>query len=134
MPTFGTLCWGIVHLAVSFANSDGEWWDDYHWERTRPSQSKSPQKKRRNRSKSRKQRPDDGWIYQERKKLTPGLRYQILNRDGYRCQICGTSAIEGSVRLEIDHVVPVAKGGRTEPKNLRTLCQDCNSGKSDRDD
>lgn len=32
----------------------------------------------------------------------------------------------------VDHIIPVAKGGKTVPKNLRTLCNVCNLGKSDK--
>lgn len=67
----------------------------------------------------------------ERKKMTASLRYEILKRDGFRCQICGRSADDGIV-LHVDHIIPVSKGGKTEPDNLRTLCQDCNLGKRDK--
>lgn len=60
------------------------------------------------------------------------LRFQILRRDGYRCQICGLTQNDG-VRLEVDHIVPVAKGGQTVKENLWTLCHPCNNGKSDSD-
>lgn len=56
------------------------------------------------------------------------LRFAVLNRDKHTCQYCGRSAPE--VVLEVDHVIPVALGGRDEPQNLRTACRDCNSGKT----
>ena len=63
----------------------------------------------------------------ERRKLTNALRYKILRRDEFRCVLCGaTSADEG---LEVDHIIPVARKGKTTPDNLRTLCHTCNSGK-----
>lgn len=65
----------------------------------------------------------------ERKKLTAKLRYEILKRDGFRCQICGASQADG-VKLHVDHIKPVARGGLTVSENLRTLCQSCNLGKS----
>ena len=64
----------------------------------------------------------------ERKKMTPSLRYNILKRDNFKCCLCGRSAKDG-VQLEVDHIIPIAKGGKTEPSNLRTLCFDCNRGK-----
>ncbi len=70
---------------------------------------------------------------EERGKLTPGLRYDILKRDNFKCQICGRTQSDG-VTLEVDHKVPIAKGGKTEPDNLWTLCRDCNRGKSDKYD
>lgn len=66
----------------------------------------------------------------ERSLMTKKLRYQILERDGFRCAICGRGKEDG-VKLHVDHIKPVSKGGRTVPENLRTLCQDCNLGKSD---
>lgn len=67
----------------------------------------------------------------ERAKMNDSLRYDILKRDGFRCQLCGASAKEG-VKLHIDHIVPVSKGGKTVASNLRTLCYRCNMGKSDK--
>jgi hypothetical protein len=57
-------------------------------------------------------------------------RYSVLKRDKFRCRICGNSADNGAT-LEIDHVVPVAKGGTNDFANLQTLCFECNRGKSD---
>lgn len=70
-------------------------------------------------------------IKMERAKLTDSLRYNILKRDNFRCQICGSNAQDG-VKLHVDHIVPVSKGGQTIETNLRTLCDRCNLGKSDK--
>jgi hypothetical protein len=72
-----------------------------------------------------------GQIYYERSLMTNSLRYDILKRDNFRCQICGSTAQDG-VKLHIDHIVPVSKGGHTTPNNLRVLCDRCNLGKSDK--
>ena len=62
------------------------------------------------------------------------LRMDVLKRDGYRCVKCGASAAEDkSVRLEVDHIVPVARDGRSTMENLQTLCWLCNQGKKDND-
>ena len=66
----------------------------------------------------------------ERAKMSDSLRYKVLTRDGHRCVICGASASDG-VKLHVDHILPVSKGGKTEMSNLRTLCERCNLGKSD---
>lgn len=68
---------------------------------------------------------------QERNKMTDRLRADILRRDGYRCNMCGTSAQHGAV-LHVDHIVAVSRGGKTIMNNLQTLCQACNLGKSNR--
>ena len=67
----------------------------------------------------------------ERAKVTESVRYDILLRDGFRCCICGATAADG-VELHVDHIQPIAKGGKSVPENLRTLCDRCNRGKSDK--
>ena len=67
----------------------------------------------------------------ERGKVSDSLRYDILNRDNFTCVLCGASAKQG-VRLHVDHIIPIAKGGKSTPDNLRTLCERCNVGKSDK--
>lgn len=60
-------------------------------------------------------------------------RWAVLKRDNYRCTRCGRSpSSDHSVELEVDHDTPLAKGGRDELDNLRTLCRECNQGKKDR--
>jgi hypothetical protein len=59
------------------------------------------------------------------------LRFEVMKRDLYRCQLCGKSA-KDDVCLEIDHIIPKARGGDDSLDNLRTLCYDCNRGKGDR--
>lgn len=59
------------------------------------------------------------------------LRYHVLKRDRFACQSCGASpAITPGVTLHIDHVIPWSKGGETVLENLKTLCENCNLGKS----
>ena len=70
-------------------------------------------------------------IKAERAKMSDSLRYDILKRDNFRCQICGSTAQDG-VKLHVDHIIPVSKGGRTVTSNLRTLCDRCNMGKGDK--
>ena len=69
----------------------------------------------------------------ERSQMTQTLRYDVMKRDHFRCVLCGRSADDG-VKLHVDHIVPVAKGGKTVMSNLRTLCEDCNRGKRDKYD
>jgi len=57
------------------------------------------------------------------------LRFSIFARDGFRCRYCGRSPQEDEVKLVIDHVIPVSKGGTDEPGNLITSCAECNRGK-----
>lgn len=67
----------------------------------------------------------------ERLKMSDSLRYDVMMRDGFKCIICGATAADG-VKLHVDHIIPISKGGLTEIDNLRTLCDRCNLGKSDK--
>lgn len=62
----------------------------------------------------------------ERAKVSNELRQEIFERDGYTCVNCGSTEKES---LEIDHIKPISKGGKTEPGNLQTLCRNCNARK-----
>lgn len=53
------------------------------------------------------------------------IRRSIFERDGFTCQYCGAKG----VRLECDHVVPVALGGGHDDENLITACIRCNRSK-----
>lgn len=66
----------------------------------------------------------------QRSLMTDKLRYKIMKRDHFRCVLCGASQKDG-VKLHVDHIIPVSKGGKTVESNLRTLCERCNLGKSD---
>lgn len=62
--------------------------------------------------------------------IPKALRHKILKRDRFTCTACGARAPD--VQLEVDHIIPVAKGGTDDSQNLTTLCLDCNRGKSDK--
>ncbi|MDL2271251.1 HNH endonuclease, partial [Methanobrevibacter sp. OttesenSCG-928-I08] len=66
----------------------------------------------------------------QRKNIPPGIRHDVLVKYDYRCAECGTS--KENAELEIDHIIPVAKGGSNDIDNLQVLCRDCNRGKSDK--
>ncbi|MBR2352886.1 MAG: HNH endonuclease, partial [Clostridia bacterium] len=40
----------------------------------------------------------------------------------------GATSRDG-VKLEVDHIIPVSKGGKSTLDNLQTLCERCNRGK-----
>ena len=60
----------------------------------------------------------------ERGKVTNKIRFMIYERDGYRCRHCGSTE-----NLEIDHIQPIARGGKSTIDNLQTLCRNCNKFK-----
>lgn len=65
-----------------------------------------------------------------RRSIPPGLRFDVLRRDNYTCQICGRSAPE--VVLELDHKIPWSVVRKHEFDNLRVSCRECNRRKSDK--
>lgn len=60
----------------------------------------------------------------ERGKVSNKLRFAVYARDGERCAKCGSRR-----NLEIDHIIPISKGGKTTLNNLQTLCHNCNMKK-----
>lgn len=70
---------------------------------------------------------------EQRALMTKKLRDHIKKRDNFTCCNCGNSTYaEPNLLLEIDHIIPVAKGGCTVEDNLQTLCWKCNRAKSDK--
>jgi hypothetical protein len=54
----------------------------------------------------------------------------IFERDSFTCAYCGRSSIEDSVKLAVDHIIPVVRGGTDRVENLLTACSECNGHKS----
>ena len=68
---------------------------------------------------------------EQRALMTSKLREYIKKRDNYTCCNCGNSIYaEPNLLLEIDHIIPISKGGCTTENNLQTLCWKCNRAKS----
>jgi DnaD/phage-associated family protein len=67
-------------------------------------------------------------LEEEVRKISNALRFEVFQRDRHTCQYCGRRAPE--VELEVDHLIPVARGGTDDFENLITSCRECNSGKS----
>ena len=55
------------------------------------------------------------------------LRFEVFKKDDFTCQYCGRKTPE--VILELEHIIPVSKGGTDELDNLTTSCFKCNRGK-----
>lgn len=59
----------------------------------------------------------------------------ILERDGWRCQLCGVSTpkrLRGTRddrAPELDHIVPLSVGGAHLPENVQCACRRCNQQK-----
>jgi ATP adenylyltransferase len=63
--------------------------------------------------------------------LSGTVRYQVLSRAGFRCELCGAPADERA--LEVDHIIPRRHGGQDDKTNLQALCWRCNANKGARD-
>jgi 5-methylcytosine-specific restriction endonuclease McrA len=66
--------------------------------------------------------------------ISKKLRAEVLDRNGFTCQMCGLTPgeidpeTERKVRLHIGHIVDKSLGGKEELSNLRALCSTCNQG------
>ena len=55
------------------------------------------------------------------------VRNRILKQYGNKCCYCGSEN-----KLEIDHIIPISKGGREDERNMQVLCKRCNISKGNR--
>ncbi len=53
------------------------------------------------------------------------IREYLLELTGRKCAYCG----DKNVRLEVEHILPKAKGGSSRPDNLTMACRPCNAKK-----
>ncbi|MBF2067894.1 MAG: HNH endonuclease [Calothrix sp. C42_A2020_038] len=60
-------------------------------------------------------------------KIPPVNRREVLKRDHYTCQYCGSSK-----HLTLDHVIPRSRHGSHTWDNVVTACERCNSKKGDK--
>ena len=63
-------------------------------------------------------------VIPERRFINEDMYQAVLDKCGRVCVKCGTSK-----HLEVDHIVSVVDGGKTELDNLQMLCKRCNVGK-----
>jgi diadenosine tetraphosphate (Ap4A) HIT family hydrolase len=59
------------------------------------------------------------------------LRFRVLKDSDFRCELCG--ATKKDRPLDVDHIIPRSKGGKTEEANLQVLCSKCNRSKGNKD-
>ncbi len=63
---------------------------------------------------------------------------RVFERDGWRCQLCGRKtprSLRGSLSdraPELDHILPLGKGGSHEYRNTQCACRLCNAAKKDK--
>lgn len=63
----------------------------------------------------------------ERGKVSNKMRFAVYEKYDHRCAKCGRRNVD----LEVDHIFPIAKGGKSDFHNLQALCHRCNALKSD---
>jgi 5-methylcytosine-specific restriction endonuclease McrA len=59
----------------------------------------------------------------------------VLNRDGWICQLCGIKTLKSqrgkssSRAPVVDHIIPLALGGEHTRRNVQCACYKCNAAK-----
>jgi hypothetical protein len=51
---------------------------------------------------------------------------QVANRAAYRCEYCLAPEIIYNFTFEVEHITPLARGGKSELANLALACRSCN--------
>ena len=67
-------------------------------------------------------------------RMASGLTAYVLERDHWRCALCGEPirARKGSRQPSVDHIVSLNRGGSNDLANLQAAHKGCNSVKGDR--
>ncbi len=67
-----------------------------------------------------------------RKSISEKLKEKVRKSAKYRCGYCLFQMVYAHTTFEIDHIIPIFKGGATVEENLWLACEICNSAKSDK--
>jgi len=80
-----------------------------------------------------KKRGERVWEHRSKNRsyISGSVKFKVLKRAGFRCELCGISADEKA--LEVDHIEPKNLGGEDSINNYQALCYSCNAMKRDRD-
>ena len=69
---------------------------------------------------------------QMEKELRDKTFEKARNNEGlYECKMCKMTSYN-RIPFQVDHIVPLNKGGKTVTSNLQILCRKCNALKSDK--
>jgi len=81
-----------------------------------------------------REKPPNEYCLDFARGISAKLRAEVLDRNGFTCQMCGLSpgdvdpSTSRKVRLHVGHIVDKSQGGKDELANLRALCSTCNQG------
>jgi 5-methylcytosine-specific restriction endonuclease McrA len=62
--------------------------------------------------------------------------FEVFNRDKWKCQCCSKKLKQDDrgkmidKAPELDHIIPLSKGGEHNRRNTQLLCRKCNGAKS----
>jgi hypothetical protein len=72
---------------------------------------------------------------ESRQHIPAAVRREVFNREGGSCAFVGEEGRRcgSTLRLEYQHIVPVARGGRSSPENLTLFCRSHNQLQADKD-
>lgn len=62
--------------------------------------------------------------------IPDSLRRQVVADAKNRCGYCQTAQQISGAQLQIDHIIPLARGGTSDESNLWLACTWCNSYKA----
>ncbi len=77
------------------------------------------------------------WVLNDKPYIAPVIpdrltqRQSVLIRDDFTCSYCGKEITDNN-DLQIDHILPIARGGKGGYENYTCSCAKCNNSKSDK--
>ena len=67
-------------------------------------------------------------VLQKYKLFSEFEKQSIASAHDYKCNICNTDLVERE--FDIDHKIPISKGGKNSVENLQSLCKSCHKNKT----
>lgn len=61
--------------------------------------------------------------------ISESLRQEVGKRAGFRCEYCRISEANAFYSFQVDHIISLKHGGKTEQENLALACSICNRNK-----
>ena len=61
------------------------------------------------------------------RKIPRSVQFKVFRRDNQVCQVCGANV--PFEKINFDHIIPWSKGGSSDERNIRLLCEKCNKSR-----